>query len=118
MRRARARLIDIDDELIAQTSGEDLVARSHDRARNFGIEATERGIGLRSSFLHQDGRRDEIGRRAEAADGEVFDGARSLDAVVRIHRHFQLAKRIAFSPIRHWHMDGIRDLGFGIRDSR
>jgi len=52
--------------LIAQPAREDLVGGRDDRAGGLAIEAPERRVGLRRSLLDEDGRRDEIGRRAQA----------------------------------------------------
>ena len=47
VRRAGAGLIDIDDELIAERAGQDLVGGGDDRARDRRVEAAERGVRLR-----------------------------------------------------------------------
>ena len=95
VRRAGAGLIDVDDELIAERAGEDLVgggARS--RSAMSGVEAAERGVGFGRGFLDEDGGGDEIGGRAKAADRKVLDGARGLHAVVRVGGNVELAQRI------------------------
>jgi hypothetical protein len=84
--------------LIAELAGEDLVRGGADRVRDIALQTTERGIRFRSRFLDQNRGGDEIGRGVQAADGEVLDGARGLDAVVRVSRNLELAKRIAFAP--------------------
>ena len=60
------------------------------------IEAPERDVGLRRGFLDEDGGGDEVGRRAQAADREVFDRASRLDAVVGVGGDGVFAQRIAF----------------------
>ena len=60
-----------------------------------GVEPAERRVGFGRGFLDENRRGDEIGGRAQAADREVLDRARRLDAVVRVGRDVQLAQRIA-----------------------
>ena len=64
------------------------------------VEAAERRVGLGGGFLDEDGGGDEIGGRAQAADREVLDRARRLDAVVRVGGDLQLAERIALDAER------------------
>ena len=52
--------------------------------RDVGVEPAERRVGFGRGFLDQDGRGDEIGGRAQAADRKVLDRARRLHAVVRV----------------------------------
>jgi hypothetical protein len=61
VRRAGARLIGVDDELIAKPSVEHFVCRGDNRARDLRLETAQGGIGLRGGFLDQDRCRDEIG---------------------------------------------------------
>ena len=42
VRRAGARLVDVDDELVAQRAGEDFVGRRDDRVGDVGVEPPER----------------------------------------------------------------------------
>ena len=91
---------------------ENLVGGFDDRARDGGLEAPERSVGFGRRLLDEDGRGDEIGGRAQAADLEVLDGARGLDAVVRAGRNLQLAERIALNPkaLSHLKIHDIYDL--------
>ena len=97
VRRAGAGLVHVDDELIAERAGQDLVGRRDDRVGDVAIEASERGVGFGGGFLDEDGRDDQIVGRAKAADREVLDGARGLHAVVRVGGHVELAERIALA---------------------
>ena len=101
VRRPGAGLVDVDDELIAKVAGEDLVRRGHNRARDVGVEAPERGVGLGRRFLDEDRAGDEIGMRAQAADRKVLDGARGLHAVVRLGGNAQFAEWVSLSAKRH-----------------
>ena len=95
VRGAGAGLIDVDDELVAQAAAQDFVGGRDDGARHAGVEPAERRVRLGGGFLDEDRGGDEIGGRAQAADGEVLDRARRLDAVVRLGGNLQLAQRIA-----------------------
>ena len=77
VRRAGARLIHVDDELVAQASREDFVGGRHDRARHVGIETPERGVGLGRRFLDEDGRGDEIAGARRPLMGK-FSTARAV----------------------------------------
>src|SRR5439155_25453451 len=101
VRRAGAGLIHVDDELIAEASVENLVGGRDNRARHIGVQAAERGGGFGRGFLDQDGRGDEVVWRTQAADRKVLDGARRLDAVVRVGRNLQLAQRVALGAVFH-----------------
>src|SRR6266853_5584882 len=98
VRGACARLIDVDNELIAQRAAQDLVGSLDDRGRDLWLQAPQRRVGFRCRLLDEDGRRHEIGGRAQSADGEVFDGTLRLDAVVRVIGNRELTERIALGP--------------------
>src|SRR5207244_9996289 len=92
VRGAGARLIDIHHELIAQLAGEDFVRRRTDRVGQVVRQSAERGVGLRGGLFDEDGRRHEIRGRAQLADGEVFNGARRLNTVVRVFSDVQVSE--------------------------
>ncbi len=98
VRRARARLIHVDDELIAEAAGEDLVGSRADGGRDVGLETSQRGVGFRCGFLDEDCRDDEIVGSAKAADGKVLHRARGLHAVVGSVGNLERAQRIGFAP--------------------
>jgi hypothetical protein len=95
VRRSGAGLIHVYDELIAQPAGEDLVGRVHNRLSNFMLKAAGGRVGRSRCLLDEYGCCDELFRRAQTADGKIFDGALSLDPVVRIRGHGVFAERIA-----------------------
>jgi hypothetical protein len=53
VRRAGARLIDVDDELIAELALEHLVGGGDDGIRHLGRQAADRAIGVRRALLHE-----------------------------------------------------------------
>ena len=71
VRRAGAGLIDVDDELIAQLTGEDFVGGGDDRVGASAIETIERAIRFRGGALDQDRRVDEARGRNQPADREI-----------------------------------------------
>ncbi len=95
---AGASLIDIDHELIAQGAAQNLVSGTDNRARDLCVEAPELGVGLGRRLLDENRRRDEIGVRAESADGKVFDGTRRLCPVVGVGGHLHMTERVVFGP--------------------
>ena len=101
VRRAGACLIGVHDELIAKTTGENLVCRRHDGVRDDSVEASEIAVGFRGRFLDQDRGGDEIEWSAEIADAEIFDGACRLHSVVGVGRDIQLPQRVALGAERH-----------------
>ena len=96
VRSAGARLVDVDDKLIAQPPLEHVVGGPDDRSGKRRREAAEPPVGLSRSLLDQDGCRDERGRCGETANREVLHGARRLPAIVGICRDTHLSQRIAF----------------------
>ena len=100
MRRAGAGLIDVDDELIAETPGEDLVCgrddRVCDRRRSRRPSAA---LASAAAFLTRMVAVTRSAGARKAADRKVLDRARRLHAVVRVRRHLQLAERIALGTV-------------------
>ena len=101
VRRAGARLIHVDDELIAERAGENFVGGRADGVRDVRLQAAQRGVRFGGGFFDEDRRDDQIVGRAKTADREVVDRARGLYAVVRIGGNLELAKRIAFGAEGH-----------------
>jgi hypothetical protein len=101
VRRASARLIDVDDELIAQPPGQDFIGRAHDREADLARQPPERDVRLRRRLFHHDGRCHQLVRRAQSADRKVLHRPRRLRAVVRVRRHADLAERIALDAVGH-----------------
>ena len=98
VRRAGARLIHVDDELVAELARSGFHRPRRGWRRRLRVEPAERGVRFRGRLLHEDGGGDEVGGRAQAADREVLDRARGLDAVVGVGGNLELAERIAFGP--------------------
>ncbi len=101
VRGAGARLVHVDDELIAQRPGADLVGRAHDGVRDARVETPERLVGFGRGPLDQDRGGDQIGGRAQVADAEIRDRPGGLDAVVRIGGNVELTERVALGSKRH-----------------
>ena len=101
VRRARARLVDVDDELIAKRSGKDFVGRANNRVADLPVKAPERGVCLCGGLLDQDGGGDEIGGCAQAADREVLERPHRLDAVVGVGGNGVLTERVALGSEVH-----------------
>jgi hypothetical protein len=101
VRGARARLVHVHDELIAQTAGQYLVGRPDDGIRDGCVHPLERRVRLRRRFLDQDGGGDELRLRAQAADRKIACRPHRLDAVVGIVRDERFTERIALGAHRH-----------------
>ncbi len=97
MRRAGARLVHVDDELIAELAGEHFVGRGHDGMADVAGQVIRGRVGRRRRFLDEDGGRHELVGCAKAADRKVLGGALGLDPVVRVGRNVVLAQRIALA---------------------
>ncbi len=98
VRRARAGLIRIDDELVAMLAGEHFVGRlrrSRRRAR-----ASRRPVSLcvsAAAFLIHTCAVDERLERLQAADRKVLHGAQRLHAVQRVAGNVERAEGIFFA---------------------
>ena len=101
VRGAGAGLIHVDDELIAETAGQDFVGGGDDGARDLAVETAESGVRLGGRLLHEDGGGDEIGGSAQTADRKVFNRPGGLSAVVRVRGHLHFAQRIALDTVCH-----------------
>ena len=94
VRRARARLIDVDDEVLAVLAGENLVCGLHDRVRDLRVEPSRFPVRQRRRALDPHCRVDEGRQRPQSADWKVLHGAQSLHAVKRVGGNFERAQRI------------------------
>jgi hypothetical protein len=99
VRSARAGLVHVDDELIPQPAGKNLVGRGRDGSANVGGQLTGRHVCAGRGFLYQDGRGDERLWRAKTADGEIVSGPLGLNSVVRIRRNLVLAEGVSFQAV-------------------
>jgi hypothetical protein len=70
-------LIDIDEELIAEPSGENLVGRGHDRPLDRSIEPSKRSIGFGCRVLDENRCGDEFGGARKPLMGK-FSTARAV----------------------------------------
>ena len=95
VRRAGTRLIHVHDELIAERTVQNLVGRFHDCVADTGVQAAELDVRAGRRLLDEDGGGDELRGGVQAADREVFDGARRLDAVVGVSGNRMFAEGIA-----------------------
>ena len=114
MRRAGARLVRIDDELVAMLAGEDFVGGANDRVGVLGLQPPGLAMRLRGAPLDDDDRVDEGGERPQSGDREVLGGAQRLDAVERVGGDLLLAERVLFSAEIHTGKPGRA----GVRASR
>ena len=94
VRRAGARLVRVDDELVAMLAGEHLVGGRDDGVGEPRVEAARLLVRERRGLLDPDLRRDERLERREAADREVLPRAERLDAVERVGRDVERAQRV------------------------
>ncbi len=104
---ARARLEDIDNEVLVPLALLDFLRRLYDGVGGLLVDQAEFAIGQRCRFLHHRDGANERGMRAQSADGIVLDRARRLNAVVDVRRNFFMAERVFLNPGRAF--------GFGIR---
>ena len=102
VRGARARLVDVDHELVAQSSPANLVGRSNDSGRHAFIKPSERLVGFGSRPFNEHRRDNEIGGCPQVTDAEIVDGSRGLDAVVRVGGDLVFTERIALGSKLHW----------------
>ena len=101
VRRTGAGLIDIDHELIAETTAENLVGGLGDRVPHARLEPAKREVRLCSGFLDQHGGVDEERGRSKPADWKVLQRANRLNAVVGVSRNRPFAERVAFCASGH-----------------
>jgi hypothetical protein len=101
VRRAGAGLIHVHHELIAELPGEDSSAAATIASPTARSRRPSARLASAAAFLISTVAHDQIGVRAQPADGEVLHGARGLDAVVRASRNGVLAERIALGTGVH-----------------
>ena len=107
-RRARARLVRVDHELVVVLPGQDLLGGRHDRVCLLAIENAELGVGPRRGDLDPGHRAHHFHVKPLTADREVGDGARGLDAVVGVGRDLEGAQGIFLGPGRLRARGGLR----------
>ena len=101
VRRAGAGLKDIDDELVAHLAVDHLLGGPCDRVGELCIELRQTLVGAGRRELDQRGRADELWMRAHAGDGEVFDGALRLRAIVGVGPDADVAQGVLFDAVAH-----------------
>ena len=102
VRRAGARLVHVDDELIAEAARQRSRRRPATMARAIsGSRRPSAAFASAAAFLTRTVAVTRSGGASQAADREILDGARGLHAVVRVGRDLQLAERIAFGAEAH-----------------
>ena len=97
---ARARLEDVDREVLVPLALLDFFGRRDNGVRGLFVDEAELAIGESRSFLHH---RDGANQRpmgAQSADGEIVHRARRLNAVVNVAGNFLVAERIFFDASR------------------
>src|SRR5574341_517971 len=97
VRSARARLEDIEVELIAEVSGDDFIRRAYDCFSEVARERAGLKIGLGGGFLDFGEGPDQSLFRAQPADLKVVARARGLRAVKRVGGHANITQRIALN---------------------
>ena len=96
VRGAGARLVGIDDEIVAVTAREHFVRGFDDRVRELAVEPARLAMGQRGGFLDPDDGSDEGGVWAKIGNREVLPRAFGLDAPQRFGGHRHLAQGITF----------------------
>ncbi len=97
-RDSGTRLEDVDDELVAELPGEHVLARLDDRASALLVQDPELQMSERGGLLDVHVRIDQPSRLAQAADREVLERARGLDAVVGVGGNLLLTEQVFFRP--------------------
>ena len=100
-RHARAGMEHIDNELIQQLSGEDLIASGDDRVLSLGVQPTFLAVRERSGALHADHRAHERRERLVTGDRVVLDRSLGLRAPQRVGRDLYLSERVLLTTRRH-----------------
>ncbi len=94
VRRARARLVNIDDEMLAVLAGENFIGRLHDRVGDLRVEPPRFLVRQRRRALYPHRRVDEGRQGPQPTDWKILDRAQSLHAVKRIGGNLETAQRI------------------------
>jgi len=98
-RGAGSALDHVDDEVLVQLAGDDLVAGGDDRLRLPLVEHAELGVRLRRRLLHQREGAHEVLEAAQldAGEGEVLHAAQRLHAVVDVIGQLALADQVVLA---------------------
>jgi hypothetical protein len=112
-RRTRARLEDVDHELIVVRPVGDLAGRGLDRGPQARIEHAQVDVGPDAGELHEPVGPNEMTRGPKPAHREVLAGAQRLDAPVGRRRDLPLAERVLLDAVlRHGGRSGTPDKTF------
>jgi hypothetical protein len=93
-RRSGAALDRIDDKMIVEPAGDDVVSSARDGVGDPGLEVAGVAIGERRRFFYDAHGADERRVDAVARDGKVLRAAKRLDAVIGIRRDLALAEKV------------------------
>ena len=95
-RGAGPALDDVHNELVVQRPAPDLGAGFDDRIGSLVVEQTQLAVGHGRRLFDAGQRDDQLGQCADrlTRDREVLDGAKGMDAVVGVARHFAFAKQV------------------------
>ena len=98
-RRAGAALHHVDDELLLQFPGAQLLAGPDDRVGDRGVEQSQVAVGHRGALLDVGQGADQLRKEVEphAADVEVLHRAHGLHAEIILRRDFHFAQQIVFT---------------------
>jgi len=100
VRRPRARLVGIHDELMAVLPGQHFVGRPHDRVGELRVETPGLFVHEGGGFLDPNDGVHERGEGQEMGDREILAGPLCLDAVERVGGDGQLAQGITLGAGR------------------
>ncbi len=100
-RDARPGLVNVHNELIVQFAGNHLFGRLNDRSRPFPVDEPQFAIRRRRRLLDHPDRLDQFRVRPIAADREILQRPRRLNAVIHVRRNRLLAQRILLHPCLH-----------------
>ncbi len=100
-RGAGAALDHVDDELLVQLAGADLLAGLDDGVGERLVEQAQLLVGERGRLLDAGKRPDQVGvdRDRIAGDGEVFEGAQRVHPEIRGRRHLPVTEQIVLDAV-------------------
>jgi hypothetical protein len=101
-------LKDIDDEFAFELTVDHLLRGLTNRPGDPRLEQAELFVGRGGGQPDHAESVNELRRKADAADGEIFDGALGLRAIVGAFRHLDLAHGVSFGTkalLGHWTSD-------------
>ena len=98
-RGAGAPLDHVDDKLIVQLAGDDLVAGDDDGVGDFFIEQAQLLVGERGGLLDLGERPDQPGvsGNGDAADREILSRAQRMHAVIGLRGNVAVAEQVVFA---------------------